>query len=132
MKNKDKNEKKGTAIELYSVDSIKEALIQSRGILLAASKILGCSRTTIYNYILRYPVIKECIEEAREQFADEIEEIAMEKAIHEKDSNLLKFFMCSHPVLKKRGYSTKQEITGEDGIPLIPEINVNIIKKDNN
>lgn len=49
---------------------IIEVLFETKGILLGASKKLGCSRTQLYQWIEQYPELKQACNEAREQRKD--------------------------------------------------------------
>ena len=50
-----------------------QALHDANGILAQAANNLGCSRTTIYNYINKYPKVEKAYEEASETVIDKVE-----------------------------------------------------------
>lgn len=50
-----------------------QALKEANGILAQAAENLGCSRTTIYNYINKYPKVEAAYDEASNTVIDKVE-----------------------------------------------------------
>lgn len=105
-----------TKPELFSIDTVKEALIKANGKVSEAAKKLGVSVPTVYNYIDRYPELKEIRQNAVEALID-LAESALEKKIKRGDTTAIIFTLKTQG--KNRGYIERQEITGKDGQPVI-------------
>jgi len=90
------------------IDAIQDA----KGILTVAARKLGCSRTTVYRYMTRYPTIKDAYEEANESNIDFVETKLMEQ-IGKGNITAIIFFLKTKA--KHRGYIERQEVTGTDG-----------------
>jgi hypothetical protein len=57
-------------VSKYSLHTVIEALRVHHGLLTLAADELGCSRQTLYNYVVRYPAVAEVLREERERFVD--------------------------------------------------------------
>jgi hypothetical protein len=58
----------------YSLKRVIAALRTHHGLLSLAAEALGCSRSTLYNYIDRYPEVAAVVEEEREHLVDMAED----------------------------------------------------------
>jgi len=112
MANKDK----------YTVEQVKDALDKSGGFLSVAAESLGCTRKTIYNYLDRYPELKEVCEDIRERYLD-IGENELMKKVKKGATPELIFFLKTRG--KGRGYVEKQELDISSGNEPI-KININL------
>ena len=117
MANKDK----------YTEKQIAQALEKAGGFLSVASKSLGCTRRTIYNYLERYPNLKELCDDIREQYLD-LGEAELLKKIKKGSTPELIFFLKTKG--KSRGYVEKQELDISSGNEPI-KININLDSGDN-
>lgn len=57
-------------VRRYTEDEVALALQVAGGVRKDAAKILGCHRRTLWNYVNRYPALKEQVEELDEQLVD--------------------------------------------------------------
>lgn len=96
----------------YTVAQVKEAILQSRGIVSVAARMLKCDRRTIYKYMDRHPELEQAREDARENLIDYAESKLVER-IADSDIKAIMFYLRTQA--KHRGYSERQEITGADG-----------------
>ena len=103
------------ATERYTAGQIIESIEKSKGILASAAKSLGCTRTTVQNYIDRYATVRAAQAEASETTIDFVESQLL-KNINEGDTTSIIFFLKTKA--KHRGYVERQEISGANGAPL--------------
>jgi hypothetical protein len=101
--------------ERFSVEQIEAALRASAGIRSAAAVKLGCSPTTIANYLERYPALREVEAEILDQNLD-LAETKLLTAI--RDGNLTAVIFYLKTKGKARGYTERAEVTGADGGPI--------------
>lgn len=80
---------------------------------------LGISDQAYYTWRERYPEFKEATEKAKEKNLDFVES-ALYKRIESGDTAAIIFALKT--IGRKRGFSERQEITGADGQPLVPNI----------
>jgi hypothetical protein len=83
------------------------ALKQSRGLISAAARAIGCSHQTIRNYIDRYPEVAEAVIEQREHLVD-MAELQLWNRIHEGDTTAIIFTLKT--LGKDRGYVEKAQV----------------------
>jgi len=106
----------------YTEDQIKDALTKAGGFISIACKSLNCTRKTIYNYIDKFPDLKDVVKDIREQYLD-IAEAALIKNVKDGKSSDIKYFLNTQG--KKRGYIEKSELDITSGDEPI-KININI------
>lgn len=106
----------------YTKEQIKDAVIKAGGFISIACKSLNCTRKTIYNYMDKYPELKETIIDIREQYLD-VAEAALIKNVKDGKSNDIKYFLNTQG--KKRGYVEKSELDITSGDEPI-KINIKI------
>jgi hypothetical protein len=58
---------------LFTAEEVADALRRAHGMKEQATRLLGCARSTVYNYIARYPEVMEAGDDAREKLLDEAE-----------------------------------------------------------
>ncbi len=87
-----------------------DALKETKGMVYLAAKKLGCSHTTIYNYIKRHPTVKEAWKAEHGVVADNAE-LALYSAILAGEHWAVTFYLRTKG--KDRGYTekTEQDIT---------------------
>jgi len=85
----------------FTQKEVIDALRSSGGIISLAARKLGCSRTTIYNYIQRYSKIREAYEEIIETWLD-IAEMKLLQKILEGDLRAIIFYLRTKGA--SRGY----------------------------
>jgi hypothetical protein len=105
----------------YTEEQIKNALSKAGGFISMACKSLGCTRKTIYNYIDKFPELKDIVTDIREQYLD-IAEAALIKNVKDGKSGDIKYFLNTQG--KKRGYVEKNQldITSGDKVINMPVI----------
>lgn len=103
---------------------IKEALLATGGVQTAAAvwfkakKNVIIDRSTICKRIKKSKMLQEAAEEATERMLD-IAETGLFQLVKNGDKGAIIFILkCKG---KQRGYIERQEMTGADGIPLVPE-----------
>ena len=102
----------------YTQEQIKDAIIKAGGFISIACKSLDCTRKTIYNYMDKYPELKEVVIDIREQYLD-VAEAALIKNVKDGKSSDIKYFLNTQG--KKRGYIEKSELditSGEEPIKI--------------
>lgn len=94
-----------------------EALRESRGFVSAAARRLACDAQTVYNYMERYPELKEIRKEAKEAEKD-LAEMMLGKMIRDGQFPATCFFLKTQA--RDRGYVERQEheISGNDSRPV--------------
>lgn len=100
--------------EYHRIDVVA-ALIESTFSVGPAARLLGRSRSGLLGYIERNPEVSEWYYEERETCLDYAEKNMYEAAM-KGDLNAAKFLLST--VAKSRGYSTRQEATGPNGMPI--------------
>ena len=100
----------------FTVDEVAAALEKSHGLVSFAARLLGCNRTTIYNYFEKYPHLRQIITDAGEALVDKAE-LAVEKAIDNGEGWAISLVLKTKG--KNRGYVERIEQTGADGGPIL-------------
>ena len=57
----------------YKAQDFKDAIRRAEGIVAGAARLMGCSRTTIYKAVKKYPTVEEVLDEERASKVDEAE-----------------------------------------------------------
>lgn len=96
-------------------EDVAAALIVAEGHYADAARILGRSRQSLFNYVLRNQDLFELREEIFESALDEIERGYIQDA-KQGDGTARKFFLTTRA--KNRGYTTRVEHTGKDDGPI--------------
>jgi hypothetical protein len=91
----------------FKKSQIEKALKDSRGFLAFAARRLGCDRTTIENYLERYPELKIVREKLTEDNLDIGEYMLMENVLAGKESSIA-FLLKT--LGRKRDYGERSEI----------------------
>ena len=101
----------------HTLEEVINAIQEANGLLAAAARKLGVSRTTVYRYVNKYATVKSALDESRESNIDYVEGQLM-KAINRGSVPAIMFFLKT--VGKSRGYVERQELehTGKDGGPV--------------
>lgn len=119
MANKDK----------FTRETIKQAIENSGGFVSVASRQLNCTRKTIYNYLDKYPELKEALQDIKEQYLDMAEAKLIEKIRAGATPELL-FYLKTQG--KSRGYIEKQQLDLSSNDEQINKIEIEIIKPKGN
>ena len=98
----------------------------------AIGAILGVGTKTLYNWRDEHPEFLHALELAKEYELQWWEDIAQTHMVENKESDKLNATIWSRSMAarfpKKYRESTKQEITGADGAPLLTGIQVTFVK----
>lgn len=98
----------------------------------AIGSILDVGTATLYRWREEFPEFREALETAKDHELRWWEEQAQAYMVESKDGNRLNSSIWSRSMAarfpKKYRESTKQEITGADGAPLISGIQVSFVK----
>jgi hypothetical protein len=90
----------------YTADQVADALRAANGVHSIAAEQLGCHRTTILDYIRRYPRVRQAYDEARAAAVDKAE--ARLIALVERDEwPAIRFMLVT--LGKDRGYTERHE-----------------------
>jgi len=98
--------------ERYTAAQIIEALKATKGMVYLAADRLGCSHQTVYNYIERYPTIKNEWDAQNGKMGDTAE-LKLYQAIINGEPWAVAFYLKTKG--KTRGYVERSEVTGADG-----------------
>ena len=109
----------------YTLEQIKDAVTKAGGFISIACKSLGCTRRTIYNYLEKYPELKEVVADIREHYLDIAEASLIQKVKDGKTPELL-FYLKTQG--KNRGYVEKQQLDLSSGDNQINKIEIEIVK----
>ena len=101
----------------YTAAEVVAMLRETKGMVYLAAERLGCSHTTVYNYIKNYVSVKEEFEHQRGELVD-IMELKLREAALSGEPWAVQFGLRT--IGKHRGYveRSEQEITGKDGGPI--------------
>ena len=94
---------------------VSAALQEAGGVKSHAARILGCSTSALSKYIKEDSQLQEIQLSARDTMIDIAEEGLM-NALKREDMRAILFTLKT--IGKERGYTSRQEITGENGTPL--------------
>lgn len=97
--------------EKYSQAKIIKALRASRGMIAAAARMLGCTRQTIYDAIVRHPEINQVVAGERELMLDQAE-LKLQEAIDGGEGWAVRYFLSTQG--QARGYIERQRVDVED------------------
>ena len=97
------------------------ALKETKGLLTLAASKAGVSYRTVNRYANEYPLVREAVQEAKESMLDFAEE-GLFTEIKARNMTAIIFYLKTQG--KHRGYTERQEITGEGGKPIKAEITV--------
>lgn len=96
----------------YTKEQMIDALNQTMGLYALAADILGCAESTIRKYAANHPEVAEVRDKWREKRLD-MAEMQLWRLIDKGNVASIIFYLKTQG--KKRGYSERYEITGEDG-----------------
>jgi len=108
----------------FTVEQIKEAITKAGGFISIACKSLNCTRKTIYNYLDKYPELKEQVADIREHYLDIAEASLIQKV---KDGNTPELIFYLKTQGKKRGYTEKSDLDITSDGKSISEIKIEVI-----
>lgn len=105
--------------EHYTPEEIIDALKRHKGMVYLAAEALGCSHTTVYNYMNKYPEVKAATVKEKGKVLDAVELVLFNAAMRSEPWAVSLMVKTQG---KNRGYTERTEITGADG----DAINVNV------
>ena len=111
--------KNGNGNGKFTAEQIIGAIREAEGNLSDAARILRCARTTVHNYVNRYPTVKQAYEEENDKFIDEAQG---QLRRHVKKGSLPAIMFTLKTKGKHLGYVERQEFTGADGDKLKIEV----------
>lgn len=100
----------------FTANQIINAIRKAEGNLSEASRILGCSRTTVHRYVNEYPTVADAYAEENDKAID-VAEGALMQAV--KDGNITAIIFMLKTKGKHRGYVERQEIAGVKDEPIV-------------
>src|SRR5262245_38677811 len=94
---------------------VADVLNEVQGLVYVAAERLGCSAKTVYNYVDRYPVVREAKDHQKGKRLDTAE-ASLWKAVVAGEAWAVCFYLQTQG--KARGYTERREVTGRDGAAL--------------
>jgi hypothetical protein len=105
---------------MNSTDTRKQAMLhaleKTLGVVTSAARQVGIERTTHYNWMKEDPDYKRAVESI-EDIALDFAESKLHTMIQNEDTAATIFYLKTKG--KKRGYIERQELTGNEGAPII-------------
>ncbi|SRR6266498_1184626 len=92
----------------YKVSQVVSAIHDTKGALCLAAQRLGCARSTIYDFVRRYPAVAQAVDDEREKLID-IAELRLRKAVN--DGKPWAIALVLKTLGKSRGYVEKSPAT---------------------
>jgi hypothetical protein len=113
--------------EKLKVEQIVKAIKKTNGLISLTAEMLNVRRSTIHNYVNRYPKVRQAVEDARGLFLDEVE-LALRRAVLDGQGWAICFTLRT--LGRDRGYGERQEIRIEEARPieLLPIVSGNTLK----
>ena len=107
----------------YTVKQVEAALRATAGIQSAAAAALGCSPSTVHNYVKRFKTLQKVIPEIKEEILD-LAEGRLITQIKKGNMRAIIFYLRTQG--RSRGYVTgiNHEHAGSDGGPIRSEVTV--------
>lgn len=99
----------------YTSKQLAQVLRETRGMVYVASKRLGCSDNTLRARLAREPQLQAVVDSERELTNDLVELKLLEAALR-GEPWAVQFFLRTRA--RDRGYGDRQEITGNQHLPL--------------
>ena len=109
----------------FTPAQVSEALEKSMGLVATAARKLNCQRSTVYDYIDKYPEVKDTLDMSRELLIDGAE-IGLAKAI--KDVQPWAVCFALKTIGRNRGYVERQEIEQQTRHSMEPEMSAMLDK----
>ena len=91
----------------FKTSDIIEAFQKAKGFKSKAAEYPGCSRTTIENYLHRYPTIEKAYQDIIEARHDFVESALMTQI---KEGNIAAIIFCAKCQMKSHGYIERQPV----------------------
>lgn len=101
--------------ERFTPEQVVAAIELTQGNVSLAARNLNTSRSTLYNYLIKYPELKQALADTRESMMDHAESALRNAAIKGEGWAVCFMLKC---LGKSRGYVERQELTGKDGGPI--------------
>jgi hypothetical protein len=99
----------------YTAQQMRDALLQSRGLVTAAARLLGCDPSTVDNYVREYPTVAAAKKQAREGITD-MAEAGLIGAIKDREPWAIRYWLSTQG--KDRGYAEKHEVEQKGEVTL--------------
>lgn len=104
----------------YKPEQVAAALLEAKGLVSYAAKKLRCADTTVYEYINKYPIVRQAKIDARERMGDAAESKLFNN-VNRGDPRAVEFYLKT--IHKHRGYVERQEVAGVDDRPITVNLN---------
>jgi hypothetical protein len=93
-----------------SSDLIAEALRKTRGNIARAADKIGITRSTLHSRINKEPALKTIVEECRERFLDDTEDVFQNKVL---SGDTVSMLFALKTLGRKRGYDQDRDVIAE-------------------
>lgn len=111
-----------------SAAEIIEAIKGTGGVKTDIALKLNCNRKTVDVWMAQYPSVKEAYDQEVEAVGDAAEARIFRAIRVEDDLDTAKWF--ARTKLAHRGYAERKELTGADGAPLVPIVEMVVKEPD--
>lgn len=91
----------------FKMEQVADALRRSGGVKSVAARALGCDRTTVHNYCLRYPELQAVADSQVEELLD-VAEGNIRRTVYAGDLETSKWILRTRG--RDRGYGDKQTL----------------------
>lgn len=112
----------------FSVQEVIQAIEGSGGIKLDIARRLTCDRKTVDKYLQTFPSVKEAYDQEVESVGDDAESVIIDSIRQDKTLETAKWY--ARVKLANRGYAERKELTGADGAPLVPIVEMVVKEPD--
>ena len=112
-------------LNAYADEDVAAALILSEGNLSGAAKLLGRSRRSLEQYIVKISHLRDLQEDLMAEFLDAVETLQKNAALA-GDLTTQRFMLST--LGKDRGYVARSEATGKDGQPIYTKSQIDVTK----
>jgi|SRR6516225_7093095 hypothetical protein len=105
----DKARQPSNGVKIAS-ELIAEALRKTRGNIARAADKIGITRTTLHSRINREPELKQIVDDSRERFLDDLEDVFQNKAL---SGDTVSGLFLLKTIGRKRGYDQDRDVMVE-------------------
>lgn len=107
-----------------TVESVRAKLTELKGNVSAVARAFDVARSSVYSFIEDHPELMQALTDARETFLDNVESRFYLDCLKDNPAYQTSRIFCLKTQGKTRGYVERHEMTGADGAPLAPTLNL--------
>jgi len=106
--------KKPTRVSSITIEKLKKAVKDTRGLKNNIAKNLQVERTTLYNWLQKNPMGQKVIDAEKERVDDKVEDVILNAVLKEQHWPAVQFYAKTK--MKNRGYVEKSEVEVSGGM----------------